>query len=314
MTSVPRFGLPSTIGAGPTTFSGATASPWAKSNDVLQPVAPDAQHERRRQRVDDRDADAVQAARNLVGVLVELSAGVQLGHDDLGRRDALLFVDAGRNAAPVVGDGARAVGVEGHGHELGMPGQRLVDRVVDDLVDHVVEAGAVVGVADIHARPLAHRVEAAQHLDRIRAVAFAGGLAVVGQVLAFFVQNQSLFVICWRGRRAPICATATLTCQARRCTFPRAPRHLRRASMRHPTYWVSTGFFKVPAAVLKPRRRAPSRARCAPRRATAPGRWRSSTAGSRARASRGRPRRRNRTLPRISRAPWPARRRAALRS
>ena len=86
----------------------------------------------------------------------------------------------------------RAVGVEGHGDQLSVAGQRLVDGVVDHLVDHVVEARAVVGVADIHARPLAHGVQAAQHLDRIRAVAFAGGLGLVGQVLAFFFQNQSL--------------------------------------------------------------------------------------------------------------------------
>jgi hypothetical protein len=44
-------------------------------------------------------------------------------------------------------------------------GQRLVDGVVDDLVDHVVQARAVVGVADIHARALADGVEALQHLD-----------------------------------------------------------------------------------------------------------------------------------------------------
>ena len=53
---------------------------------------------------------------------------------------------------------------------VGMAGQRLVDGVVDDLVDHVVQAGAVVGVADIHAGALAHRIEAAQHLDRIGAI------------------------------------------------------------------------------------------------------------------------------------------------
>ena len=74
-----------------------------------------------------------------------------------------------------------------------MAGQRLVDGVVDHLVDHVVEAGAVIGVADIHARPLAHGVQAAQHLDRIRAIAFAGGLGVVGQVLAFLVQIKEPF-------------------------------------------------------------------------------------------------------------------------
>ena len=49
---------------------------------------------------------------------------------------------------------------------VAMAGERLVDGVVDDLVDHVVQAGPVIGVADVHARTLAHGLEAAQHLDR----------------------------------------------------------------------------------------------------------------------------------------------------
>ena len=134
----------------------------------------------------------MQAAGHLVGILVEFPAGVQLGHDDLGRRDAFLVVDAGRNAPPVVGDGDRAVGVEGDGDEFRVARQRLVDGVVDHFVDHVMQARAVVGVADVHARPLAHGVQAAQHLDRIRAVGFACGPGLVGQVLAFLFQNQSL--------------------------------------------------------------------------------------------------------------------------
>ena len=64
-----------------------------------------------------------------------------------------------------------------HVDAVAIAGQRLVDGVVDDLVDHVVQARAVIGVADIHARALAHGVEAAQHLDRIGVVvlAVAGG-------------------------------------------------------------------------------------------------------------------------------------------
>jgi hypothetical protein len=50
-----------------------------------------------------------------------------------------------------------------------MAGQRLVDGVVDHLVDHVVQARAVIGVADIHARALAHGVQALEHLDGIGA-------------------------------------------------------------------------------------------------------------------------------------------------
>src|SRR5262249_56243734 len=79
------------------------------------------------------------------------------------------------------GEGGGGVGIGGHGAVLGEAGKRLVDGVVDDLVDHVVQARAVVGVADIHARPLAHGVETLEHLDRLGVVIgcvgdrFAGG-------------------------------------------------------------------------------------------------------------------------------------------
>jgi len=51
-----------------------------------------------------------------------------------------------------------------------MAGERLVDCVVDDLIDHVVQAGTVVGIADIHARPLADGIEALQNPDRLRTI------------------------------------------------------------------------------------------------------------------------------------------------
>jgi len=117
----------------------------------------------------------MQAAGNLVGILIEFPPGVQLGHDHLGRRDAFAFVDVGGDAAPVVGDRARTVGVENHLDLGGVAGQRLVDGVVDHFIDHVMQARTVVGVADVHARPLAHGVQALEHLDRVRAI-IGGGL------------------------------------------------------------------------------------------------------------------------------------------
>ena len=50
------------------------------------------------------------------------------------------------------------------------PGERLVDAVVDDLVDHVVQARAVVGVADVHAGTLADGLQPLENLDGIGAV------------------------------------------------------------------------------------------------------------------------------------------------
>ena len=84
------------------------------------------------------------------------------------------LVEVGGNAAAVVAHGDGAVGIEHHFDGGGVAGERFVDGVVDDLVDHVVQARAVVGVADVHAGPLAHGVEALEDLDRLCAVGLNG--------------------------------------------------------------------------------------------------------------------------------------------
>ena len=113
----------------------------------------------RRERVDDREPDAVQAAGGDVGAATELAAGVQLGDDHLDAGQAGPGLLVGRDAAAVVVDLGRAVGVEGHLDVVGGAGQRLVHAVVDDLPQAVHQAAGV-GGADVHARPLADRLEA----------------------------------------------------------------------------------------------------------------------------------------------------------
>ena len=63
--------------------------------------------------------------------------------------------------------------IQDHVDAVGMAGQRLVDGIVHDLIDHVMQARAVIGVADIHAGALAHGIQALQHLDAV-GVIFAG--------------------------------------------------------------------------------------------------------------------------------------------
>jgi DNA gyrase subunit B len=48
----------------------------------------------------------------------------------------------------------------------------VVDRVVDDLVDHVVQAADVIRVTDVHARALAHGIKALEDFDVFRSVIF----------------------------------------------------------------------------------------------------------------------------------------------
>ena len=131
-------------------------------------VAPDFQIQGLGQGVDDRDADAVQPAGDLVAVVVELAAGVEHRQHHFGRRTAAL-VEVDRNAAAVVDHGHGVVDVDRDVDLVAVAGERLVYRVVDDLVDEVMQARRS-GRADVHRRPLAHGLEAFEDLDFVRAV------------------------------------------------------------------------------------------------------------------------------------------------
>jgi len=114
----------------------------------------------------------VQTTRNLVAAsLTELSAGVQSGHDDLGRRlVAIPRVRIDRDSSSVVGDARAAVRQQGDVDSRAVPGHRLVDGVVDDLSDELVQPFEP-GGADVHARPLADGLEPFEDGDVLGRVA-----------------------------------------------------------------------------------------------------------------------------------------------
>jgi len=98
----------------------------------------------------------VQAAGNLVGILVEFTACVELGHDDLGRGNAFFFMDAHGNSAAIVLHRNRIISVQRDGHGIRVTCKCFVDAIVHDLVNHVVQTRAIIGVADIHAGAFAN--------------------------------------------------------------------------------------------------------------------------------------------------------------
>src|SRR5690606_13518368 len=100
------------------------------------------------------------------------------------RRTPLFLVDVDRDATAVVGHRDRTVLVDAHHHLVGMAGEGLVDRVVDHREHHVVQAGAVVHVTDVHARALADGLETAQDGDLAGIVVALGAVAggVVGHL------------------------------------------------------------------------------------------------------------------------------------
>jgi hypothetical protein len=131
-------------------------------------------------RVDRADADTVETRGDLVAAVVELAAGVEDRHDDLGGADLaaellrLFGVNARRDAATVVLHGDGSVEVDRH-VELGAePREVLVYAVVDDLPNEVVQARAVVHIADVHARPFANCLEPLEDRDAFAVVTARG--------------------------------------------------------------------------------------------------------------------------------------------
>ncbi|GAA3054311.1 hypothetical protein GCM10020000_40500 [Streptomyces olivoverticillatus] len=128
-------------------------------------VALDLDSDARRQGVDDRNADAVQTAGDGVAAAAELAARVQHGEHDLDGWLPLGGDDVHGDAAAVVDDAHAAVGQDRHVDGVRVSGQGLVDGVVDDLLHQVVQA-TLTGRADVHAGPLADRVQSLQDGDR----------------------------------------------------------------------------------------------------------------------------------------------------
>jgi creatinine amidohydrolase/Fe(II)-dependent formamide hydrolase-like protein len=123
---------------------------------IVVPVSADLDLQQFGQRVDDRQADAVQSAGDLVAAAVaELAAGVQDRQDDLDGRQLLLGHRRDRNAATVVVHRDGVVGMDRDVDERAVAGERLVDGVVDNLVDEVVQA-AHTGRPDVHPGSLAN--------------------------------------------------------------------------------------------------------------------------------------------------------------
>ena len=158
---------------------------------ILGPVAAHADGQPLGQGVDDGRADAVQTAGHLVaGILAaELAAGVQHGVDDGHSRDAQLGLDVHGDAASVVRDLDDVAGLDGHFNMGAVPGQRLVDGVIDDLVDQMMQAGRP-GGADIHAGTLAHSLQTLEDLDLRTAVGMVGSRLAVGFGDDFFCHEM----------------------------------------------------------------------------------------------------------------------------
>src|SRR6266511_3130032 len=99
--------------------------------------------------VDDRRADAVQPAGDLVGVAIEFGARVQVGHDEFGGGTFFGRMHIDGNSTPVVFNGDRIVQVDRDVDLVAEAGQGFIYAVVHDLINEVMQAYLTVR-ADVH--------------------------------------------------------------------------------------------------------------------------------------------------------------------
>jgi len=106
----------------------------------------------------------VESARDLVTLAAELAARMQHRHDDLKRGLLELGLLVDRDSAAVVADRDAVVRVNDDFDVRAVAGERLVDRVVYDLVDQVVQPLRASG-SDVHTGALANGLKALENLD-----------------------------------------------------------------------------------------------------------------------------------------------------
>ena len=122
--------------------------------------------------VDGRDAYAVQTAAHLVGAVVKFSSCVKFGHDHLGSRNPELVVLINRDAAAVISDGERMIGMKDDFNGVVVPCQVLINGIVNNLPDTMVKGGAVVRVTQVHPGSFSNGFKAFQHLNTTSVVIF----------------------------------------------------------------------------------------------------------------------------------------------
>ena len=132
-------------------------------------VAEHLRHHVRGEGVHTGDTYTVQTAGHLVGALVELTAGMEHGHHDLkGRLMHLLMLIDG-DTTTVVQYSDAVIFVDRYFDMCTIAGHRLVDRVIDGLIDQMVET-LFTNVTDVHGRALAHGFQSLKHLNIARGI------------------------------------------------------------------------------------------------------------------------------------------------
>jgi len=126
-------------------------------------IAVDFHFKKSGKRIDHRYAYSMKSAGNLVGIIIEFSAGMKLGHDNFHRRHPFSFMNTDRNAATVVHHTDAVVLVNNDLDGVADSGHGFIDAVVHNLVDQVMKPFEV-HVSDIHGGSFSNSLKPLEYL------------------------------------------------------------------------------------------------------------------------------------------------------
>ena len=135
-----------------------------KRNFMLATIAAHNNLETRGKRIHARNANAVQAAGNLIALAAEFTASMKDGENDLDRRNFLFRMFVDRNSAAVVDDRDGIVLMNRDIDFGAIAGKGLVDGVVHNLIHKVVQTTRT-RRTDIHAGAHTHGFKALEDLN-----------------------------------------------------------------------------------------------------------------------------------------------------
>ena len=133
----------------------------------LQPLGKSVHH---------RSSHSVKSAGNLVSAAAELAAGVKNGKYYLNCGNSRFFLNSHRDSTSVVPYGNGPVVIDLNVNGITEARERFIHRIVHDLIYQMVQTSGGCA-ADIHSRPLSHRLQALQYLNLICSVFSTHGIS-----------------------------------------------------------------------------------------------------------------------------------------
>ncbi len=100
----------------------------------------------------------MEAARDLVGLLVEFSPCMEHGQNDFEGTLVVLLHRVDGDPPAVILDQERPVFIDDDADTVAEPGQRLIDGIIHDFIHKVVEPTGI-STPDIHGRAFTYRLE-----------------------------------------------------------------------------------------------------------------------------------------------------------